>query len=48
MRGKKLFEENCVACHGERGLGVKNDNYEQGSGHLYPSLLIYPDGGQWL
>ncbi|BEK36333.1 c-type cytochrome [Campylobacter coli] len=45
VRGKKLFEENCVACHGERGLGVKNDNYEQGGGHLYPSLLIYPDGG---
>lgn len=45
VRGKKLYEESCAACHGERGLGVKNDNYEKGGGHLYPSLLIYPDGG---
>lgn len=45
LRGKKLFEQNCVACHGERGLGVKNENYTKGGGHLYPSLLIWPEGG---
>lgn len=45
VHGKKLFEENCMACHGENGLGIKNENYAQGGGHLYPSLLIYPDGG---
>lgn len=45
VRGKELFKEYCVICHQEDGRGVKNDNYEQGEGHLYPSLLIYPDGG---
>lgn len=45
VKGKKLFDEKCAICHGEKGLGLKNDNYEKGGGHLYPSLLIYPDGG---
>lgn len=45
VKGKEIFLAQCSACHGEDGKGVKNDNYEQGGGHLYPSLLIWPDGG---
>lgn len=45
LKGKELYMQHCSACHGERGEGVKNENFEQGGGHLYPSLLIYPDGG---
>lgn len=45
VKGKQLYIEKCAACHGEDGLGVKNSDYEKGGGHLYPSLLIYPDGG---
>lgn len=45
VKGKELFLAQCSACHGEDGNGIKNDNYEQGGGHLYPSLLIWPDGG---
>ncbi|EFC31804.1 TPA: c-type cytochrome [Campylobacter jejuni] len=47
VHGQRLFKENCVTCHGEKGLGVKNDNYKQGTGHLYPSLL-YPEGGHMV
>lgn len=45
VRGKKLYEENCIACHGVDAMGVKNEDYLQGGGHQYPSLLIWPDGG---
>lgn len=45
VRGKALYVEHCAACHGQRGEGIKNDNYIKGGGHLYPSLLIWPDGG---
>lgn len=45
VKGKELFLAQCASCHGEDGKGIKNDNYEQGGGHLYPSLLIWPDGG---
>ncbi|WP_430393975.1 c-type cytochrome [Campylobacter mucosalis] len=45
VRGKEVYEANCVACHGSDAKGIKNENYEQGTGHTYPSLLIWPDGG---
>lgn len=45
VKGKEIFAAQCAACHGLDGKGVKNENYETGGGHLYPSLLIWPDGG---
>ncbi|ANV98634.1 cytochrome C [Helicobacter enhydrae] len=45
VKGKEIFTNQCASCHGADGKGIKNDNYEQGGGHLYPSLLIWPDGG---
>lgn len=45
VKGKEVFLAQCSSCHGEDGKGIKNDNYEQGGGHLQPSLLIWPDGG---
>ncbi|ANV98635.1 cytochrome C [Helicobacter enhydrae] len=45
VKGKEVYMAQCASCHGENGKGIKNDNFEQGGGHLYPSLLIWPDGG---
>lgn len=45
VKGKALYAIHCAACHGNDALGIKNDNYENGGGHLYPSLMIWPDGG---
>lgn len=45
VKGQQIYAEMCASCHGIDGRGIKNSNYEQGGGHLYPSLLIWPDGG---
>ncbi|MBR8461858.1 c-type cytochrome [Campylobacter sp. faydin G-24] len=45
VRGKQIYMDTCAVCHGERGQGVKNDDFENGGGHMYPSLLIWTDGG---
>lgn len=45
VRGKELYGQKCSFCHGEDGKGVLNEDYAQGGGHMYPSLLIWPDGG---
>lgn len=45
VQGKIIYTEKCSACHGDDGKGVLNDGYATGGGHLYPSLLIWPDGG---
>lgn len=36
-KGKVVYEENCVACHGEDGQGVKNDE-QNGGYYVYPPL----------
>ncbi len=45
VSGEKIYKENCAMCHGPEGRGKKNPGYEKGAGHIYPSLLAWPDGG---
>lgn len=45
VKGKALYEQYCSSCHGDDGKGQKASDYARGGGHLYPSLLIWQDGG---
>lgn len=45
LKGKELYMQKCSLCHGEDGKGALSEDYAQGGGHMYPSLLIWPDGG---
>lgn len=45
VKGREIYTQTCAVCHQDDGAGVKNENYDSGGGHMYPSLLIWPDGG---
>ena len=38
-RGKKLYEENCVKCHGETGMGDKEKFYPRINGQHYNYMM---------
>ncbi len=37
-RGKAIYEANCAACHGRKGVGEDPANYEAAGGYLAPPL----------
>lgn len=38
IKGKKVYEDNCVACHGEDGAGMQNPDFKTGAYYLYPPI----------
>lgn len=38
-RGERLYRENCVECHGERGEGIADENMPLIQGQHYPYLV---------
>jgi len=48
IRGKIIYQKQCASCHGIEGLGIKNSEFNQGAGYLYPPLAgndTYDDNG---
>lgn len=37
-KGKVIYEEKCVACHGANGEGMQNPDWKSGDYYLYPPL----------
>lgn len=46
-RGQQVFEENCVACHGERGQGGIADRLTGGQGTLASDHPVKTVGSYW-
>lgn len=47
-RGKALFAQHCVQCHGAQGLGLKSPEFSSGGGYVFPPIAgddTYDDGG---
>jgi cytochrome c len=36
--GKKIYQQNCIACHGENALGTKADDYDKTGNYTFPPL----------
>ncbi|MHC2086494.1 c-type cytochrome [Methylobacterium sp. CM6244] len=47
LRGRQVFEENCSACHGERGEGGAADRLVGGQGTLTSNLPVKTVGSFW-
>lgn len=46
-QGRKLFAENCAACHGAGGVGGSNDRLVGGAGSLASAHPIKTVGSYW-
>ena len=47
-RGRALFGQYCVQCHGAQGLGLKTPDFATGGGYVFPPIAgddTYDDGG---
>jgi S-disulfanyl-L-cysteine oxidoreductase SoxD len=47
VQGKKLFNDNCMACHGPGGVGGSNDRLVGGVGSLATDHPIKTVGSYW-
>lgn len=47
QRGKALYAEKCLVCHGEGAAGVENANFDAGGGYEFPPIAgeAYGNGG---
>ncbi|VVC75402.1 Thiosulfate dehydrogenase [Aquicella siphonis] len=37
-RGKMLYQQNCMQCHGKSGEGIKRANFDYGGGYIIPPV----------
>lgn len=47
-RGKISYEQKCLSCHGDKGLGIPKANFSTGGGYQIPPIAgndTYSDGG---
>ena len=47
-RGRELYQEKCISCHGAEGKGSPQADFKKGGGYVFPPIAgndTYDDGG---